>query len=209
MADNSTHHGTVVFERTYDAPISCVYAALADPVARANWSAPSDTSIFVYDETDFRVGGRDIFRCGSSSDPRYRGETHYHDIVPERRIVSTEVVDELDKRLSADVITVELERAGERTKLKLTVQIVSLDGPEMIEGTKSGYTDALDNLGRYLPQRQRAVQLAQAASRGVGWRRRFGLCLCSWLNFSIVRHLSSLRFCRHFLLRLYSDRSVG
>jgi hypothetical protein len=42
-----------------------------------------------------------------------------------------------------------------------------------------------------LPQRQRAVQLAQAASRGVGWRRRFGLCLCSWLNFSIVRHLSS------------------
>jgi uncharacterized protein YndB with AHSA1/START domain len=104
----------------------------------------------VYDETDFRVGGRDIFRCGSSSDPRYRGETHYHDIVPERRIVSTEVVDELDKRLSADVITVELERAGERTKLKLTVQIVSVDGPEMIEGTKSGYTDALDNLGRYL-----------------------------------------------------------
>jgi hypothetical protein len=55
-----------------------------------------------------------------------------------------------NKRLSADVITVELERAGERTKLKLTVQIVSLDGPEMIEGTKAGYTDALDNLGRYL-----------------------------------------------------------
>jgi uncharacterized protein YndB with AHSA1/START domain len=150
MADNSTHHGTVVFERTYDAAVSCVYAALADPVARANWSAPSDTTIFVYDETDFRVGGRDIFRCGSSSDPRYRGETRYHDIVPERRIVSTEVVDELDKRLSVAVISVELERAGERTKLKLTVQIVSLDGPEMLEGTKSGYTDALDNLGRYL-----------------------------------------------------------
>jgi uncharacterized protein YndB with AHSA1/START domain len=150
MTDNSTHHGTVVFERTYDAPISCVYAALADPVARASWSAPSDTSIFIYDETDFRVGGRDVFRCGSSSDPRYRGETRYHDIVPGRRIVSTEVVDELDKRLSAAVITVELERAGESTKLKLTVQIVSLDGPGMIEGTKAGYTGALDNLGRYL-----------------------------------------------------------
>jgi uncharacterized protein YndB with AHSA1/START domain len=104
----------------------------------------------MYEETDFRVGGRDIFRCGSSSDPRYRGETHYHDIVPERRIVSTEIVDELDKRLSVAVISVELERDGERTKLKLTVQIVSLDDPGMIEGTKAGYTDALDNLGRYL-----------------------------------------------------------
>src|SRR3981081_56775 len=150
MTDNSTDHGTVVFERTYNAPISCVYAALADPVARANWSAPSETSIFMYDETDFRVGGRDIFRCGSKSDPRYRGETPYHDIVPERRIVSTEVGDELDKRLSVAVIPLELEREGERTKLKLTVQIVALDGHGMIEGTKAGYTDALDNLGRYL-----------------------------------------------------------
>jgi uncharacterized protein YndB with AHSA1/START domain len=150
MTDDSTQHGTVVFERTYDAPISRVYAALADPVARARWSAPSDTSIFVYDEADFRVGGRDIFRCDSRSDPRHRGETRYHDIVPERRIVSTEVVDELDQRLSVAVITVELERKDERTKLKLTVQVVSLDGPGMIEGTKAGYTDALDNLGRYL-----------------------------------------------------------
>jgi uncharacterized protein YndB with AHSA1/START domain len=150
MTDNSTHHGTVVFERTYDAPIARVYAAFADPVARASWSAPSDTAIFLYDETDFRIGGRDVFRCGSRSDPRYRGETYYHNIAPERRIVSTEVIDELDKRLSVAVTTLELEREGERTKLKLTVQVVSLDGPGMIEGTKTGYAGALDNLGRYL-----------------------------------------------------------
>jgi uncharacterized protein YndB with AHSA1/START domain len=54
MIDNSTHHGTLVFDRTYDAPSARVYAAFADPVARASWSAPSDTAIFVYDETDFR-----------------------------------------------------------------------------------------------------------------------------------------------------------
>jgi uncharacterized protein YndB with AHSA1/START domain len=150
MTDNSTHHGTVVFERTYDAPIARVYAALADPVARASWSAPSDTAIFVYDEADFRVGGRDVFRCGSRTDPRYRGETRYHDIVPERRIVSTEVISELDKPLSAAVTTLELEREGERTKLKLTVQVVSLDGPGMIEGTETGYAGALDNLEHYL-----------------------------------------------------------
>jgi uncharacterized protein YndB with AHSA1/START domain len=150
MIDNSTHHGTLVFGRTYDAPIARIYAAFADPVARASWSAPSDTATFVYDETDFRIGGRDVFRCGSKSDPRYRGETRYHNIVPECLIISTEVIDELDKRLSVAIATVELGREGERTKLKLTIQVVSFDGPGVIEGTNTGYTRALDNLGRYL-----------------------------------------------------------
>jgi uncharacterized protein YndB with AHSA1/START domain len=150
MIDNSAHHGNLVFERTYDAPIARVYAAFADPVARATWSAPTDTALFVYDETDFRIGGRDVFRCGSKADPQYRGETRYHDIVPERRIVSTETVDQLDRRLSVAVVTLEFAPEDERTTLKLTVQLVSLDGPGMIEGMKMGYSGALDNVGRYL-----------------------------------------------------------
>jgi uncharacterized protein YndB with AHSA1/START domain len=143
-------HATLVFEHTYDFPVERVFAALADPIARARWSAPSDTAVLIYDKADFRVGGCDIFRCGAKSDPRYRGETRYYDIVVNRRIVSIEVVDEVDKRLSAAVTTVELEPDASRTKLKLTVQLVAFDGPGMIEGTKMGYTGALRNLAREL-----------------------------------------------------------
>jgi uncharacterized protein YndB with AHSA1/START domain len=150
MTEHSTRHGTIVLERVYDAPSARVFAAFSDPVARARWSAPSETAVLIYEEAEFRVGGRDVFRCGAKSDPRYRGETHYHDIVPGSRIVSTEVILELDKRLSAAVTTLELEPDGERTKLKLTVQLASLDGPDMIEATKMGYTNALDNLSREL-----------------------------------------------------------
>ena len=150
MAEPITHHVTIVIERTYDAPAQRVFAALSDPVARARWSAPSDTAVLIYDEADFRAGGRDIFRCGAKNDPRYRGETHYCDIVPNRRIVSTETVDELDTRLSVALTTIELEPDGERTKLKLTVQLAALGDPRMIDGTKAGYTGALDNLARFL-----------------------------------------------------------
>jgi uncharacterized protein YndB with AHSA1/START domain len=150
MAEHATHHATIVFERIFDASAERVFAALSDPVARARWSAPSDTAVLIYDEADFRVGGRDIFRCGAKNDPRYRGETHYRDIVPNRRIVSTETVDELDTRLSVALTTVELEADGERTKLKLTVQLAALDDPRMIDGTKAGYAGALDNLARFL-----------------------------------------------------------
>jgi hypothetical protein len=41
-----------------------------------------------------------------------------------------------------------------RAELKLTVQLVSLADPDVIEGTKMGYTGALDNLARELQRAQ-------------------------------------------------------
>jgi uncharacterized protein YndB with AHSA1/START domain len=116
MIEHSTHHCTIVLERTYDAPIVRVFAAFSDPVARERWSAPSGTTVLIYDEAEFRVEGRDVFRCSAKSDPRYRGETRYHNIVPNCRIVSTEVIDDLDKRLSVSVATLELKPERGRSR---------------------------------------------------------------------------------------------
>jgi uncharacterized protein YndB with AHSA1/START domain len=106
--------------------------------------------VLIYDEADFRVGGRDTFRCGAKSDPKFLGETRYHDIIPDRRIVSSATIDTNGKRLSVALTTMDLEPEGSSTKVKLAVQIVSLDSPDMIEGTKIGYTGSLDNLAREL-----------------------------------------------------------
>lgn len=59
-----TLHATLVFERQVPASIEKVFAALADPVARSQWGAPSETAVILYDEADFREGGQDRFRCG-------------------------------------------------------------------------------------------------------------------------------------------------
>jgi uncharacterized protein YndB with AHSA1/START domain len=142
-------HATITLERTYRAPLERVFSEFADPVARARWSPPSN-DVLIYDQTDFREGGRDLFRCGPENDPEFRGETLYHLIVPNRRVVSSETVDVNGQRLAVSLNTLDLEASGESTNLKLTVQMVSLAGAGMIEGYESGNKSALENLARHL-----------------------------------------------------------
>ena len=142
-------HATITLERTYRAPLERVFSEFADPVARARWSAPSN-DVLIYDQTEFRAGGRDLFRCGPKNDPKFRGETFYHLIVPNRRVVSSETLDVDGQRLAVSLNTLDFEPAGEGTSLKVTVQMVSLVGTGMIEGYESGNKSALENLGRHL-----------------------------------------------------------
>jgi uncharacterized protein YndB with AHSA1/START domain len=150
MTDISTDHGTVVVERTLDVPVLRVYSALADAEERAIWGAPSDSAVFIYDEANFAVGGRDLARCGAKEDPRYRVETRYVDIVPERRVVSTETIHELDKLLATNITTLELFSDGQRTQLKVTVQVTSFVGPSMINNIRAGHEGSLANMARHL-----------------------------------------------------------
>ena len=143
-------HATIVVERTYDATPARIFAALADPDARARWSVPSDDQGFVYDEADFRVGGQDLARCGPAGDLMFRVTTRYEDIVPDRRIVSVEAVHDEAMRLSISLITVELSpettSTGAGTRLVLTDQIISFGGADMVSGSEAGFGAALDNL---------------------------------------------------------------
>lgn len=143
------HHATLIFERVCEAPVETVFAAFADAKARARWGKPWDAAAMHYEEANFRVGGRDVFRCGPKSAPLFRGETRYLDIVPNHRIVSS-VTTEIDgKRLSTVLNTVELEPADTSTYVSLTVQLAALDGPDLIERSRAAYDAALDNLVAY------------------------------------------------------------
>ena len=142
-------HATITLERTYRAPLERVFSEFADPVARARWSAPS-SDVLIYDQTEFRDGGRDLFRCGPKNDPKFRGETFYHLIVPNRRVVSSETLDVDGQRLAISLNTLDFEPTGEGTNLQVTVQMVSFVGAGMIEGYESGNKGALENLGCHL-----------------------------------------------------------
>lgn len=143
-------HDTIVIEKTYEAPVSRVFAAFVDPVARAKWGAPSDTAIILYDTANFRIGGTDKFRCGSKSDPKYHGEARYLQIKPERLIVYAETINSDGVRLSASLNTVELRALGKSTKLTLTVQLAAFEGRDIIDGTRFGHDQALDNLRKFI-----------------------------------------------------------
>jgi uncharacterized protein YndB with AHSA1/START domain len=147
--DGKPQHATITLERTYAAPLERVFSEFANPVARALWGAPSE-DVLIYDEADFRVGGKDVFRCGPGGDPKFRGETRYLLIVPNTRVVSSETLDMDGQRLAVSLTTLDFERRGDSTNLTVTVQMLSLVGPGMIQGFESGNKSALDNLSRHL-----------------------------------------------------------
>lgn len=147
-------HDTLVFEREVPAAIDKVFAAFANAKARSEWGAPSDTATLIYDHEDFREGGEDRFRCGSRSNPNIHGTTRYLEIIPGRRIVSSETISMDGKRLCASLITLELAQVGSSTQLRSTSQVASFIGQDMIKGTEIGNNGSLDSLVNYLSREQ-------------------------------------------------------
>lgn len=150
MGKSTIDHGTIVVERTIKVPAVRAFSAYADATERAQWAAPSDTAVFIYDETDFRVGGRDVARCGPKEDPHFRVESRYVDIVPTQRIMTSDTVHDGAKLLSASITTKEFFDDNQSTVVKVTVQIASFVGGDMIENTRAGNTGSLANLTQYL-----------------------------------------------------------
>ena len=144
-----THHGTLIFERLVPASVQTVFHAFADPIQRAEWGAPSDTAVLLYDSADFRPGGVDRFRCGSRNNPNVNGTTWYLQIIENSRIVSAEMIEMEGRPLSASLTTLELWPEGESTQLRSTSQVVSFVGSEMLKNYQIGNDGALDNLVRY------------------------------------------------------------
>jgi uncharacterized protein YndB with AHSA1/START domain len=171
MTAPPVNHDTIVLERTYDAPPARVFAAFASPEARMRWGAPSPSAGLVYDKADFRVGGVDLSRCGPRGHLIYSVETRYLDIVPQRRIISTEVVSEGANLLCFALITVEFAPAGDGTRLILTDQVAAFGGRSMIEGHRAGHTAALGNLVAEL-QRQPA-DACGTHDRSKHWKIRY------------------------------------
>ena len=149
MAETAIDHGTVVVERTINLTAAHVFAAYADAGRRAAWGPPSYTAVHIYDLANFTIRGVDHFRCGSRDDPKFQGTTFYRDIVPDSRIVSSEVIALAGNGLSAALTTLELSPHDSGTTLKMTVQVTSFMGPDIFKGHEQGYNGALDNLVRH------------------------------------------------------------
>src|SRR6266545_1222189 len=146
MTERSVTHATFVIERTYDASPARVFAAWADPAAKARWFAgPDDWESSGY-ELDFRVGGRERAAGGPPGGPVHTYNAIYQDIVPNERIVSTYDMHLDETRISVSLATVEFKPAGAGTRLIFTEQGAFLDGYDNPARREQGTRDLLDNL---------------------------------------------------------------
>jgi uncharacterized protein YndB with AHSA1/START domain len=153
MKARSAQHGTIRLERTYKAAPVRVFAAWAEPKARAKWDVPGRW-VIAEQTFDFREGGRERKRFGLQDDPRFVADTLYLDIVPRRRIVFSYSMTSRGTPISVSLTTIELSPApssgGRETHLLLTEQIVFLDGNDNTTNREEGLASMLDKIGETL-----------------------------------------------------------
>lgn len=149
MTERSAVHSTFVIERTYDASPARVFAAWAEPAAKARWAA-----CHAHHEMDFRIGGREVSSGGEPGGPVYTTEAWYRDIEPGERIVYSYTLSVDETRVSVSLVTVEITPDPGGTRLTYTEQGVYLDGhdtPEQRErGTREGFerlTEEVEGVG--------------------------------------------------------------
>jgi uncharacterized protein YndB with AHSA1/START domain len=150
MQKRSVTHATFVLERTYDASPAQVFAAWADPAAKARWFMGPEGWGPDELELDFRVGGREVSRGGPPGGPVHTYDARYHDIVPDERIIYAYDMHLDDVRISVSLATVELKPAGAGTRLIFTEQGAFLDGYDDAGQREQGTAELLDALGESL-----------------------------------------------------------
>ncbi|HEX2033441.1 MAG TPA: SRPBCC family protein [Chloroflexota bacterium] len=150
MTERSVTHATFVVERSYDASPARVFAAWADPAAKARWWAGPEEWGPTTHELDFRVGGRELSRGGPRGGPVHTFDAIYQDIVPNERIIYTYDMRLDETRISVSLATVELKPHGRGTLLVFTEQGAFLDGHEIPSRRREGTGELLDALGAEL-----------------------------------------------------------
>jgi uncharacterized protein YndB with AHSA1/START domain len=145
---SSTDHATFVIERLLDASPARVFAAWADPKAKARWFAgPPEKWQERVREHDFRVGGRDrLVGAFAETGTVSAYDCTYVDIVADRRIIYTYEMHLDGRKISVSLSTVEVKPEGARTRMIYTEQGVFLDGFDDAGGRERGTLALFDRL---------------------------------------------------------------
>jgi len=140
-ARSITHHSFTIERELPHAPAR-VFAAWADPKAKAQWfGAPRDLCTETIREHDFRVGGKERLRGEWKTGKVSDFHCVYQDILADRRIVYCYSMYVNEQKLSVSLATIEFEASAKGTKLILTEQGAYFDGhqdggPSREQGTR-------------------------------------------------------------------------
>jgi uncharacterized protein YndB with AHSA1/START domain len=136
----------ILITREFDAPRHLVYKAWTTPELVRRWWSARRGAVTVAD-IDLRVGGawRFVMIADNGMEVGFHGE--YREIVPDERLVSTEIFEGLPDGDSDPALnTLTLEEEGGRTMLTLLVQTETKEQRDAIveSGMEDGLQDALD-----------------------------------------------------------------
>ena len=134
MTDDNGTQEAVVIERSFEAPVELIWRMWTEPEHFRQWFGPDGATIPVA-KLDVRPGGSRLV-CMEMQSPqglmqmRFTGE--FREVVENRRLVYTESVSDEDGNPLAHPtteVTVELEAAGDRTRMVMTHAGIPADSP--------------------------------------------------------------------------------
>jgi uncharacterized protein YndB with AHSA1/START domain len=147
----SVVHATFHLERTYDAPVARVWAAMTDQAAKSRWFAgPPGQWELVERQMDVRVGGRERLSGRWKGGVVTTFDAIYHDVIPNERLVYTYEMHLGGNKISVSLATLQLTPKGGKTTLKVTEQGAFLDGYDDAGSREHGTGQLLDALGASL-----------------------------------------------------------
>lgn len=150
MTTRATTHATFTIERIFDASPARVFAAWADPAAKARWFAGPDETITAPLQLDFRPGGHETASGKFHDGPISRYDATYYEIIPNERIISAYEMHLDHDRISVSLATIEFAAAGAGTKMTFTEQGAYLDSFDNVDARKRGTEELMDSLAREL-----------------------------------------------------------
>jgi uncharacterized protein YndB with AHSA1/START domain len=137
----------ILITREFDAPRHLVWRAWTEPELVGRWWSGNRGETTVV-EIDLRVGG--TWRCVMVADDgleaAFRGE--YREIVPNERIVATEVYEGMPEAVALNTVT--FAESDGRTTLTMLVEHASKEARDahIASGMEAGMREAMDLLER-------------------------------------------------------------
>lgn len=155
MSEQTVVHATFVTKRHYPKPPERVFKAFADPVQKRRWFGEGPSHNVVRYEMDFRTGGAELLVYRMNEKTPFPGvelvnAITFQDIVPDKRIVISQVMDLGGRRISAALITFEMLRADGGTDLVCTHQGAFFEGADGPQLREQGWNALFDRLAKDL-----------------------------------------------------------
>jgi uncharacterized protein YndB with AHSA1/START domain len=143
LADGSAN-GAMVLSRLFDVPAKVVFEAWSTAKGLARWWGPKDFTLPSC-EVDFRPGGayRMVMRAPDGTEYPFHGR--YQEIVPNRRIVFSAIIDGTGKEILSTITFAE-----ENGKTLLTVRQETPKDPNAAKGQREGWNGSLEKLASAL-----------------------------------------------------------
>lgn len=143
-------HDTIVEERVAATSAEAVFAAFADQHSRPLWAVPDGEGLRI-DELDLRTGGIDRYECGPPDTLGFH-VTVEHVVVhtPSLMVDREQVVGPDGDLLATSLVTWEVTPDPAGVRIRETVQVVSMVGAAMIEGTRGGTAAVMNQLVAHL-----------------------------------------------------------